>query len=279
MEKNKARQYKPSTIRRLDTLSGNECAEPNCRKKLIAEDGQSIISKICHIEAASKEGPRWNEKMTDDERRDFSNLLLLCDEHHTIIDNKNNEAIYTVSLLKKWKKDHEDKILQLSSNKNILSKNPSALNIIISFIGDKIIDDIVMSETINAPNTENKINFNNIIRFKPIIQEYAAYQGKLNKLYEEIEKQGSTKKEHVLQNIKIIYLKEKGKYKDINEIRANADQIIENIQNELWKIIDNSKNSISNLPIEVIEISLLVILVDAFMRCNILEEPPKYDYK
>lgn len=73
----KARQYKPTTIRRLDKLSGNQCAEPSCQKNLIAEDGQSIISKICHIEAASKNGPRWNSTMTDDERRDFSNLILL----------------------------------------------------------------------------------------------------------------------------------------------------------------------------------------------------------
>ncbi len=279
MDNNKARQYKPTTVRRLDTLSGNECAEPNCNKKLIAEDGQSIISKICHIEAASKDGPRWNKNMTDDERRDFSNLILLCDEHHTIIDNKNNEAIYSVTLLKKWKTDHEAKILHLISGDNILTKNSSALNTVINFIGDKIINPLYYSETVNAPNTENKILYNNVIRFKPIVEEYVVYHGKLNKLYEEIEKQGSTKKEFVLQNIKNIYLKEKGKYKDINEIRENADNIIENIENELWKIIDKANNPISNLPIEAIEISLLVILVDAFMRCNILEEPPKYDSK
>ena len=40
--------------------------------------------------------------------------------------------------------------------------------------------------------------------FKPIIKEYAVYHGKINKLYEEIEKQVSTKKEFVLQKIKSI---------------------------------------------------------------------------
>jgi hypothetical protein len=79
----------------------------------------------------------------------------------------------------------------------------------------------------------------------------------------------------VLQNIKTIYIKEKGKYKDIDDIRANADIIIENIENELWKIIENSSNPILDLPIEAIKIGLLIIMVDAFMRCNILEEPPK----
>ena len=83
------------------------------------------------------------------------------------------------------------------------------------------------------------------------------------------------KKEFVLQNIKSIYLKEKGKYRDLEDIRVNADIIIQNIENELWKIIENSSNPISELPIEAIKIGLLIIMVDAFMRCNILEEPPK----
>ena len=275
MAKDKARQYKPTTIRRLDKLSGNQCAEPSCEKKLIAEDGQSIISKICHIEAASKNGPRWNGKMTDDERRDFSNLILLCDEHHTIIDNKVNEKSFPVSLLKKWKSEHEAKILKLISESNILIKNPSALNTIVGFIGNRIFADTFTEDPINAPNTADKILYNNVVLFRPIIEEYAVYQGKLNILYEEIEKQGSTKKEFVLQNIKTIYLKEKGKFKDIEDIKANADIIIDKIENELWKIIENSSNPILNLPIEAIKIGLLIIMVDAFMRCNILEEPPK----
>lgn len=173
------------------------------------------------------------------------------------------------------KQTHEDEILKLTSGTNILSKNPSALNIVIGYIGAKILENVSSAETLNAPDTEEKIKYNNVIRFKPFIEEYAVYQGKLNKLYEEIENQGSTKKEFILLNIKNIYLKEKVKYKNIDEIRANADSIIDNIQNQLWRVIEYSNNPITNLPIEAIEICLLIILVDAFMRCNILEEPPK----
>ena len=165
--------------------------------------------------------------------------------------------------------------VKLISESNILVKYPSALNIIVGFVGKRIFDDTITEEPTNAPDTEDKILYNNVILFKPTIVQYRVYQGKLNKLYEEIEKQGSTKKEFVLQNIKSIYLKEKGKYKDLEEIRANADIIIENVENELWKIIENSSNPISDLPIEAIKIGLLIIMVDAFMRCNILEEPPK----
>ncbi len=273
--KDKDRQYKPSTVRRLDILSGNECANPSCTKKLIAEDGISIISKICHIAAASNEGPRYDEKMTFDERRGFDNLILLCDEHHVIIDNKENESLYPTSLLKKWKSDHEKKILELISSKNLLSKHPLSLNKVINTIGKKMDEILDLSETENAPNTETKILFNNIIRYEPIIREFAPYQVKLNKIYEEIEKEGSTKKELVLHNIKRVYLSVKSEYNNIEEIRKNADIILDKVIEKILDNIDNAPNKLEEFDQETIDFSLMIVIVDAFMRCNILEEPPK----
>lgn len=273
--KDRSRQYKPSTVRRLDTLSGNECSNPNCRKKLIAEDGISMISKICHIAAASKEGPRFEVNMTDDERRGFDNLILLCDEHHVMIDNKENESEYPSHLLKKWKKDHEKQILELISSKNLLSKHPLALNRVINAIGSKI--DLVfdITETENAPNTETKILFNNIKRYESVIREFAPYQVKLNKIYEIIEKEGSTKKELVLLNIKRIYLSIKSEYGNIEEIRNYADIILDKVIETMWDNIDKAPNKLDDFDQETIDFSLMIVIVDAFMRCNILEEPPK----
>ncbi len=273
--KDKARQYKPSTKRRLDTLSGNECAHPNCKKKLIAEDGISIISKICHITAASKEGPRFDENMTDDERRGFDNLILLCDEHHVMIDNKGNESEYPTPLLKKWKSDHEKKILELISSKNLLSKHPLALNKVISAISSKMDEVLDLPETENAPNTETKILFNNVKRYESVIREFAPYQVKLNKIYGIIEKEGSVKKELVLHNIKRIYLSVKSEYNNIEEIRNNADIILDKVIETIWDNVDKAPNTLDEFDQETIDFSLMIVIVDAFMRCNILEEPPK----
>lgn len=272
-EKNKARQYKPSTIRRLDTLSGNECANPTCQKKLIAEDNISIISKICHIAAASKDGPRYDEEMTDDERRGFDNLILLCDEHHVMIDNKDNESLYPTSLLKKWKNDHEKKVLELISSKNLLSKYPLALNKVINSIGKKMDEILDLSEPTVAPNTESKISFNHIIRYEPIIREFAIYQVKLNKIYKEIEEEGSAKKGLVLHNIKRIYLNIKSEYTDIENIRKNADIILDKVIEKILENIDNAPNKLDEFDQETINFSLMIVIVDAFIRCNILEEP------
>jgi len=272
MAKSKARDITEKTIKRLYALSGNQCAFPDCNIFLLSSGSEINFSNICHIEAAEPGGQRYNSTSDDNYRRIYENLLLLCANHHL---QTNDIVKYTEVILQEMRRDHEAKILKLISESNILVKYPSALTTIVGFVGKRIFEDLITEEPINAPNTADKILYNNVILFKPVIEEYSVYQGKLNKLYEEIEKQGSTKKEFVLQNIKSIYLKEKGKYKDLEAIRANADIIIENVENELWKILENSSNPISDLPIEVIKIGLLIIMVDAFMRCNILEEPPK----
>lgn len=264
----KARLYKPSTIRRLDTLSGNECAEPTCRKPLIAEDGHSIISKICHIEAASENGPRWNENMTDDERRHYSNLILMCDEHHTIIDNKENEDKFSVELLKDWKLKHESKALYKL-------RNSSLLKIAIDAISDLNFEvNIDEGLKIRPFDIELKIQHNDIKRNRHIIDEYKVFYPKINSLYKELENQGNFKKEKLLRNIKNLYLRSKGKYVTVGihhdeQLRKNADNIFEDVENELFELVKQDGDSFH----EDVVYGISVIMVDAFMRCKILEEP------
>lgn len=264
---------KPSTIRRLDTLSGNECAWPTCKNKLVGEDDKSIISKICHISAASPGGPRYDAMMTDDQRRSFDNLILLCDEHHTIIDNKENEDKYPVELLKKWKRDHESISLKETSGKLLLSKYPLALNKVINFISERMDEVLDLPETKNAPNTDDKISYNHIYRYEPVIREFAPYQFTLNKIYEEIESEGSIKKILVLQNIKSIYFDIRKSYKEIEEIRPNADAIFDAVIDRIWEDIERAPNKLDEYDQETINFALMIVIVDAFMRCDILEEP------
>jgi hypothetical protein len=271
MIRSKARDYSSTTIKRLYTFSGNQCAFPDCSVTFVSPENETNISNICHIEAAEQGGERYNSNSTDDNRRSYENLILLCPNHHKVTDNVGK---YTVEILRKMKKDHEDKIRKLLSEKNVLATHTSALNFVVSIIGKSLFETTQTTEPQNAPNADDKISYNNVMRYKPIIQVYSAYQGKLNKIYEEIEIMGSFKKDNVLRNINMLYLKEKGKYQTIDKIKENADEMIDSIKNELWERVNNSSNTV-DLDYEVIEMSILVILVDAFMRCNILEEPQK----
>jgi hypothetical protein len=65
------------TLRRLYLHSGNRCAFPKCKETMMDEEG-NFVGEICHIEAAKTGGERFRSGMTDEERRRFGNLLLLC---------------------------------------------------------------------------------------------------------------------------------------------------------------------------------------------------------
>ncbi len=265
---NKAREYTRTTLKRLFLLSCNQCAAPDCKKSLEARDEKTIIAKICHIEAASPDGPRFNPNMTDDQRRDFDNLILLCDECHSIIDNKDNESKYTVDLLKKWKRDHENKC-----RIGKLLNNPTLLNQAINAISTIELEEGFNNTSPNPFDIEKKIEYNSIKEYRYIIEEYSKYYGKLNVLYGELEKQGSFKKEKLLRIIQNLYLKTKGKFvngqtNELEIVQNNADKIINDIENELLELIDKQQSNNDD-----IYIALPIILTDAFMRCKILEKP------
>lgn len=273
MATGRPRNYSKLTIKRLYALSANRCSFPNCAVTFLNAEDDTNLSNICHIEDANPtthKSDRYNINMTDEQRSDYKNLILLCPNHHI---ETNDPSKYTVDALKAMKRNHESKMALLQDGKPSISKYSSALSDIVNAVGGFIINISPDNPATIAPNTDEKINYNNITSYKPIIEEYSVYQGKLNGIYEEIEKQGSTKKEFLLQNIRMLYLKEKGNYNNIDEIRKNADRILENIENSIWNILENSTNLNTNLPIESIKIAILIVIVDSFMRCKILEEP------
>ncbi|MDO9578888.1 MAG: hypothetical protein Q7J16_13475 [Candidatus Cloacimonadales bacterium] len=275
MTKNQSRNYSILTIKRLYALSGNRCAFPGCERTFVNWEDDTNFSNICHIEDANPDthkADRFNPNMLDKERAEYQNLILFCPNHHI---ETNDPSKYSVEILRKMKRDHEKKIASIQIGKNTIAQYPSVLGILINQIGSNLLEDEFENISKKAPIPEEKILYNNIIIYKPIIEEYSIYQGKLNIIYEEIEKQGSSKKSFLLQNIKSLYLKEKGKYDSIEVIRENADLIFENIENEIWKILVSSSNLSPSLPIESIKMGILIVMVDAFMRCKILEEPIK----
>ena len=277
MATNQGRSYSRLTIKKLYALSGNHCAFPDCDVMFLNSDDDTNYSNICHIEDANQDthkADRFNSAMSDKDRADYENLILLCPNHHIAT---NDVGLYDLKALKKIKRDHEIIIRKRIAGKNLISKYPSALNTIISLIGQNLVSGAKDDEPITAPDPELKIKFNNIIEYKPIIETYKVYQGKLSKIYKEIESQGSTRKEYILKNVNTLYLREKDKYSDLSEIQANADNILRNVEKALWDLIENSSNRDEEMPFEAIQMGVLIVMVDAFMRCEILEEPIRND--
>lgn len=100
------------TLKRLFGLSNNRCAFPRCPCALI--DGPTVIGEACHIRAASPGGPRFDPDQTPADRHGFENLILLCANHHTVIDD--DEVAYTVERLLAMKAAHENASAEMADD-------------------------------------------------------------------------------------------------------------------------------------------------------------------
>ncbi|MFP5269620.1 HNH endonuclease [Coleofasciculus sp.] len=96
---------KMKDVKLLWGRSGNRCAFPGCKIELTPDGSKSTLGEMAHIVADSPDGPRGESDLTPEERDEYSNLILLCPTHHTLID-KNPEE-WTVEKLKLMKLEHE----------------------------------------------------------------------------------------------------------------------------------------------------------------------------
>ncbi|WP_170786333.1 hypothetical protein [Ruegeria lacuscaerulensis] len=100
------------TIKQLYGYSSNECAHPECDRTLIKLDvntGKHVnYSEIAHIHGQKPGAERFLQEVFDDKKKlhGFYNLLLLCGEHHTQIDQEGAGKVYTADVVRKWKHDH-----------------------------------------------------------------------------------------------------------------------------------------------------------------------------
>ena len=60
---------------------------------------------MAHIVADSESGPRGNSPLKSEQRDRYENLILLCPNHHTLIDR--DEDAFPVELLHAYKSEHE----------------------------------------------------------------------------------------------------------------------------------------------------------------------------
>lgn len=107
----------PTKIK-LAMRSGDRCAL--CRANLTppAEDGNpNNVGEAAHIAGERQDAPRYDGSMTDNERDHYANLIYLCSNCHTIIDDRENGAIdYPTERLLETKSEHERKVHEVLSD-------------------------------------------------------------------------------------------------------------------------------------------------------------------
>ncbi|HEX9929729.1 MAG TPA: HNH endonuclease [Pyrinomonadaceae bacterium] len=97
------------TVKKLFANSGGYCQNLNCNENLFKEleENEIHIAEIAHIISVN-EGARKNDKLSDEEKGNYDNLILLCPNCHTTIDKA--EESFPEKLIFKWKNEHKARL-------------------------------------------------------------------------------------------------------------------------------------------------------------------------
>ena len=87
------------------------CSNPSCRCLTVCPSGNETekfiyTGDVAHITAASAGGPRYDPKLTEDQRSSIDNAIHLCATCARMIDN-NAGLDFPVDTVRKWKVEHE----------------------------------------------------------------------------------------------------------------------------------------------------------------------------
>ncbi len=119
------RYIKKEVERELWARAAGRCQFNGCNRLLYKSPITQVtvnISERAHIYSFSEDGPRGRGPFKKYPQRlnDINNLMLMCHDCHKTIDQDNSGVKYSASLLQKWKKDHEYRVLivtGIASNK------------------------------------------------------------------------------------------------------------------------------------------------------------------
>ncbi len=110
--------YIPEKIKiRLWGVAAGRCQYEGCNESLWRDSltqAEFNTAYIAHIIADKPDGPRGNPILSERLKDDISNLMLMCDKHHRLIDREDVDG-HPVEILRDMKKKHEDRIKVLGS--------------------------------------------------------------------------------------------------------------------------------------------------------------------
>lgn len=102
------------TKKRLAGRAGHRCSNPDCQAITIGPQpsGNGIINlgEAAHITAAAPGGPRYDDSLSPEQRRDDANGIWLCANHAKAVDSDAKQ--FTTDLLKSWKSTAEKRAFE-----------------------------------------------------------------------------------------------------------------------------------------------------------------------
>jgi len=148
----------------------------------------------------------------------------------------------------------------------------SDLALIIGILSEEDLSNLNTIENINSLEIVRKIDFNNLKSSRLIIDDFKIYYNKIDKKYKEFDKLGVNKSLAVLYSIRKHYIAAISDNKCTNNDILFLD-IIQKVRSQILE----SKNY-TDIPFEELDFCVSILVVDAFIRCKIFENPEGYNY-
>lgn len=148
-------------------------------------------------------------------------------------------------------------------------KLESNLTTIINILAKENLNENEQPITVDSFEIERKISFNNLDSTKDIIDDYKIHYNRVDKIYSVFDAAGVNKSASVLAAIREEYIK--------NQKVKSDDDLFYLVIDKIKERILNSTN-FTKIPIEEFECCVNIIVVDAFIRCKIFENPNNYKY-
>ena len=231
---------------------------------------QSSIDKLCAEQFA---GYRFKFLRIDGDviklRRESFNT------HDDIVFNPSVDIIDISSLLKEIAHldiDRLRKVNELCMKEIVPLDTPKITETDLAFVVKALATNIRGWSKERRPieyDVEKKIIFNHLEEHRRLINDYKLYIGKLNAVYDEFVDNGTDYSFIILQNLSDLYSRYMAQFE--------SNSLFDKIVDEAREVALNSRSA-EDIPMDRLNVCINVIVVDAFIRCRIFEDPEGYSY-
>lgn len=181
--------------------------------------------------------------------------------------------------------------LMMADNYGTVNLDCQAIKKLPSLIGEVVIalagldiceDNHVNITSLKTFKPEEKLDYNDVIKYREIIKEYSFYYTNCNEILNIHDNSNMGSKSKILRLVRNWYLEAKGdlliklkkeKRTDIEKIRDNSDYLIDAVKNKIYENSINSINENGMVSYEDIDLGVICFTCFCFMECKILERP------
>lgn len=150
-----------------------------------------------------------------------------------------------------------------------LIKLDSNLAMVLNALSKENLGEADQSIIVDVFEIGRKIEYNKLRKAKYIIDEYAIFSSRVDGKYEQFDAGGSNVSRSVLGKIRMEYIKNL-------DLKAD-DELFFAVIDNVREIIINSRN-FEEIPIDELDFCVNILVVDAFIRCKIFENPNNYKH-